>query len=303
MSAADLRRQIAARTPDFVRKRVRMAEHYGRRHKEWLQVLREMRGARSRDTLTLLCSALLAPLTSLRRLDGFEPPLPLADLTVEARGVGRFKLRAGTDDIIHVLSAREPAVRRLLEDTLNPGDTFVDAGANIGFFSVLASRLVGPKGKVVAIEMMPETAARLRHHLALNHCTNAVVVEHALSERGGEIVRATSSAKKFGQASIAAGVADNAERSIVHEVETVTLDAALTDCGAIALIKMDLEGAELLALRGANAVLARTRVMVFENNVADPKVPALLAAAGFAVAPLDGANYLANRLPSGLTDP
>lgn len=295
MTTATLRGRIAALTPGGIRKAVRMAEHYGRRHKEWLQVLGEMRGASARDHTVLLGSALLAPLTSLRRLDGFEPPLPLTDIAVEVKGVGRFLVRAGTDDIIHVLSAREPAVRKALEEHLKPGDTFIDAGANIGFYSVLASRLVGPTGRVIAIEMMPPTAARLRAHLALNQCSNAIVIEHALSERAGEIVRASSSPAKFGQASIAGHAAGDPARTIVHEVETVTLDAALADCGEIALIKMDLEGAEPLALRGGAAVLARTRTMVFENNAADPEVPALLEAAGMTVDHLAASDYVARR--------
>ncbi|MEZ5708018.1 MAG: FkbM family methyltransferase [Blastomonas sp.] len=294
-AASSLRGRLAAHTPGFVRKAVRMAEHYGRRHVEWLNILREMQGASLRDRLVLGTSALAAPITSLRRMDGFEPPLPLADIDVMAKGVGRFSLRAGTDDIIHVLSAREPAVRRVVESCLGPGDVFVDAGANIGFFSVLAQKQVGPAGQVIAFEMMPETAARLRHHFAINALPSARVIENALSDSDGDILVATSSASKFGQASISAQFSDVAERTIRHEVRTIRLDTALADTGEIALIKMDLEGAEYAALCGADAVLARTRAIIFENNAGDSRIPDLLRAKGFVVEHLDGSDYLARR--------
>ena len=290
------RARMAAHTPSFVRKTVRMAEHYARRHVEWFNVLREMRGLLLRDKMVLGGSALLAPITSLRRLDGFEPPLPLADIHVEAKGVGRFAVRHGTDDIIHVLSAREPAVRKAIEDNLTRGDIFIDAGANIGFFSVLAQNLVGPRGAVIAFEMMPQTAAQLHHHFAINALPSARIIENALSDKDGETLVATSSASKFGQASIAQAFSDDATRTIRHEVKTVTLDTALADVGDIALIKMDLEGAEFGALSGATKVLQRTRAIIFENNAEDRRIPDLLAAAGFEVEHLDGSDYLARRI-------
>lgn len=297
MNMVSIRASLAARTPGFVRKSVRMAEHYARRHLEWAHVLREMRGLTVRDRLVIGGSALLAPLTSLRRLDGFEPPLPLADIMVDAKGVGRFALRSGTDDIIHVLSAREPAVRKVIEDYLQPGDVFIDAGANIGFFSVMAQQQVGPSGQVIAFEMMPQTADRLRQHFAMNALPSARIIENALSDTDGDVVIATSSASKFGQASISAEFSGDSARTIRHEVKTVTLDSALADIGAIALIKMDLEGAEYGALQGAHAVLQRTAAIVFENNADDRRIPDLLTNMGFIVEDLDGKDYLARRMP------
>lgn len=289
-----IRQRLAASMPGFVRKGVRMVEHYARRQKEWAQVLREVRGDSARDAAWLYGSAALAPFTSLRRLDGFEPPLFLVDIDVRVLGVGRFAIRHGTDDIIHVLPARERVIKRELEAQLRPGDTFIDAGANIGFYSVVAAGLVGPGGRVMAIEMMPPTIARLRDHLVTN-AVPAEVIERALSDKDGEVVVATSTVDKFGQASIVAEPKHSGRATIRHQVETVRLDTALANIGPIRLIKMDLEGAEWLALCGAPDVLSRTERLVFESNSRDERIFALLREAGFGITPLGGSDYCAAR--------
>lgn len=293
MNGAGRRQAIARRVPGPVRKLVRMVEHFGRRHMEWADVLLAMRGVSGRDKLTLYGSAALAPLTSLRRLDGFEPPLLVRDAALRVDGIGTFKVRAGTDDIIHILAAREAGVFCEVTARLRPGDTFVDAGANIGLYSILAARLVGPTGQVIAIEMMPPTATRLRAHVAGNAARTIRVIERALSDRDDDRVVATSAADKFGQASI---VADHtAARTVKHEVATVRLDTALADVGRVALIKMDLEGAEFLALSGATAVLRRTDAILFESNEHDERVMRLLRSSGFALTSVSANDYLAVR--------
>src|SRR5690606_37998923 len=103
---------------------------------------------------------------------------------------------------------------------LQPGDCFIDAGANIGFYSVMASARVGVTGRVVAVEMIPATAAVLRDQLRLNGAVNTTVIERALSARPGEVVTARLPAAQHGQASI---VVSNPGGQTL-EVETTTLD-------------------------------------------------------------------------------
>ena len=64
----------------------------------------------------------------------------------------------------------EPEVQNALQQYLRPGMIFYDIGANIGFFSLLAARIVGKDGRVVAFEADPEIAARLREHITRNDC-------------------------------------------------------------------------------------------------------------------------------------
>lgn len=74
------------------------------------------------------------------------------------------------------------------------------------------------------------------------------------------------------------------------------LDSLLAGTGRIALIKMDLEGAEYGALLGAERLLASVDTIVFENNSEDMRIYELLESHGFSIAPLDGHDYLAQRI-------
>lgn len=285
------RQRIAALTPGLVRKLVRMAENYVHRLRAWAQLRHELMAGNPESRAVLRRSLALAPLTSLARLDSYQGPRFIKDVEVEVAGVGRFAVRAGTDDILHVMTSREPHVRRVIEERLPKGGTFVDAGANIGFYSVLAARLVGPEGRVFAFEMMPDTAEILRHHAQINAAGWIEVVENALSERNGEIVTASVEPGKHGQASIVSSA--SAEGRVAVEVATVTLDTALADAGRIDVLKMDLEGAEHLALLGARQVLARTGCVVFESNDEDQRVFDLLRQHGFAVERLIAHDFIA----------
>lgn len=293
MSVETTRQRLARHVPPVIRKLIRMGEHYVRRHGEWAKLLNECEGVSRADKLTLAMSCVAAPLTSLRRLDGFEPPLLLRDAQLEVPAVGRFEIRAGTDDIIHIQTSREPHVAAKLREILRPGDVFVDAGANIGFYTLLAGRLVGPAGRVIAVEMMPETAARLRQHIADNGLTQAEVVEHALAQFVGRIVKAQTDGRKHGQASIA--LASEAANLQTIEVRTTTLDQVLAGVPAVRAMKMDLEGAEYLALKGGAQSLARISTIIFESNERDACIFSLLEQAGFSVSGIGGHDYVAER--------
>jgi FkbM family methyltransferase len=217
-------------------------------------------------------------------------PLLLEDASVEVRDVGRFQLRKRSDDLYHVLPTREFAIFRAIESALADGGCFVDAGANIGFYTVLAAKRVGAEGKVIAIEMMPDTAAILRQHVRLNRLDNVEIVEKALSDRDGSQITAHVPEGKYGQASIA-GLA----RGRAVTVETATLDAVLKDTPSISLMKMDLEGAEELALKGALQCLARTDAVIFESWASEAAVGDMLVEQGFVIWRLDGRNFIGIR--------
>ena len=68
---------------------------------------------------------------------------------------------------------------RFMRDALRPGMTVVDVGANFGYFSVLASKLVGSKGRVICVEVDPDNVEILRANLWKNGCSNASVLQVA----------------------------------------------------------------------------------------------------------------------------
>jgi len=234
-------------------------------------------------------SLLAAPFTALRDLDRWRNPELLAPATVSVTGIGRFTLRARSDDLFHAFPGREPEILSHIRELAN-GAGFVDAGANIGFYSVAAASAVGPCGRVYAIEMLPETASILRRHVALNSASNVTVVESALSELSGETVEAVVCPGYWGQASIA--LPRQGPVRTIH-VKTTTLDEILAREPFVDLIKLDLEGAEAPALIGATETLRKTHKVLFETLDQDSGAQAILRAAGFEITLLSPTDSLA----------
>lgn len=269
----------------------RRIHSYGSRRATWWHIRREMTGATPADIEILKRSSRQAWLHDLRDLDNWHDPHLMENAAVSVHGLGQFELRAATDDLYHVLPYREQKIFDEIRARLRKGAVFVDAGANIGVFTVLAGKIVGATGKVIAVEMIPETAERLRRHIALNNLPNISVIERALSDRSGERITASIPPGRFGQASI---VADT--RGTTVAVETTTLDEVLSKIdGPIALIKIDLEGAEAKAFAGASQTLARTEAVIFEELGDSCHVTDLLSTVGFKVRHLDAHNLIAER--------
>lgn len=153
----------------------------------------------------------------------------------------------------------EPAETRLVRRLLSPGDTFVDVGAHIGWFTTIASRSVGDTGLVIACEPYPENLSLLKSNLELNACTNVLVVGSAIGAAPGTLTLAT--------AGDSGGVTalDWAKQGKAT-VPMERLDDLAEAHGPIALLKMDVEGWESHVLEGATQTLRRTHRVLFEVN-------------------------------------
>jgi len=264
-----------------------------RRFRIWLHVKNMLTGKTPDDSKVLQDAIRRSPLTIWHNLNQWQFPMVEHDCAVISKGIGIFQVRARTDDLFHVLPMQEPAVEKAIRSLLRPGDTFVDAGANIGFYTVLASQLVGAQGHVISFEMIPTTAEILRSHVRQNDCSNVKNIEGALAEASGKTLKASIMAGKSGQASIA-----RSSGTTEIEVKTVTLAEQLADYPSIRLIKMDLEGAELGALQGVEKDLGKVEAIIFENRGAQDVVN-FIKEHGFEVTRLDGNNALGQRkLPS-----
>lgn len=271
----------------------RRLHHWFERLRIWAAVFREVQPVSVFDKAVLRASLRRGLVQSLKALDRWQDPELTSDMVAHVAGVGRFHLRALTDDLYHVLPSREAKVVSTMRERLTSGSAFVDAGANIGFFTVLASNLVGPSGQVFAIEMMPETTARLRDHVASNQLENVTVLQFALSDRGGDMTTAIVPRGKYGQASIARSIRDSDVERVT--VRTATLDELLPSDMPIDLLKMDLESAEYLALKGARQVLERTHAVIIEQLGGEQAAVELLHIHGFRTIEIDGSNVLALR--------
>jgi len=128
-----------------------------------------------------------------------------------------------------------------------PGDTVVDLGANIGYFTLLMSKLVGPSGRVISIEAAPKAAGILRGNIAANGCRNVDVREVAVAEKPGEIKLFHS---RWGDTNTGAATLVEGRGSARFDVvKTDTLLNILADdAPRVSFIKIDIEGAELSVL-------------------------------------------------------
>lgn len=147
----------------------------------------------------------------------------------------------------------EPDTYLYITRYLKPGMVFIDCGANLGFYSLLASRVVGPKGKVVAFEPTPGIYGRLIGHLELNRCTNARAVQMALGERSGRASICMVNSSNHGMNKV---LTDPGEARLA-ECELGSLDEFITaPAGAQShLVKIDVEGSEFAVLRGMDRIL------------------------------------------------
>jgi FkbM family methyltransferase len=141
------------------------------------------------------------------------------------------------------------AERKLLRRTLSPGDVAVDVGANIGIYTQLLSRWVGPTGLVHAFEPSPENFRRLRS--ATGKLPNVCLSRAAVGERSG---RSQLYLSKKLNVDHRAYLPEGGSRDTVP-IDVIALDDYFRFGARVDLIKLDVQGYELHALRGANRVL------------------------------------------------
>ena len=184
------------------------------------------------------------------------------------------------------------------QERLSPGDLFLDVGANVGTYAVLAASL---GASVVAFEPASDTAELLRENVALNGYDHVEVVEAAVGARDG-VVRFTSGLDSVNRMDDRGGAS----------VAMVTLDSIIGD-RTVTGMKVDVEGFEIDVLRGASRALADHRIELMQLEWNDASVEAvgsdrapvaeLLASHGYALYRPDGEGRLvATRDAAGIAD-
>ena len=181
----------------------------------------------------------------------------------------RFFLPArwGGEGTTMIFATREEYENELahLEHFISPGDVFVDAGANCGVYTIAAAKLVGDAGKVIAFEPGARVASVLQNNIELNRLNNVRLYRNALSDREGK-------ARLYhhrGTVASSIAAAGDGSSDQYDEVTSTTLDSLFhrQEINRIDVLKMDIEGAEELALRGAASLLTISPpVIIFEMN-------------------------------------
>lgn len=153
-----------------------------------------------------------------------------------------------------------------LEKLLSPGKVFVDAGANFGIYTVMASKAVGEMGRVISFEPSSRAFPVLMRNIAMNGFKNVLAFPIALADKAGKTSLYHHSA--VGSDALAKDSTFD-PNAYAQNIDTESLDNVVrrTSVAKVDMIKMDIQGAEELALRGATEILTSMRpVIMFEYH-------------------------------------
>lgn len=202
----------------------------------------------ARGVLLLGPFSLLVALLRLRLLLGKRTQLL-------GRTADGCEIRCQLPDLIQMyiglFGVWEPDLTAFIRSRLRPGDVFIDVGANIGYFSLLASHQVGETGRVVAIDALPSNFAELESNLACNAGSgNVRALNRAVSDRIGTLDVFAGPAHNVGLATTAPG--KRQDLKLEATVESAPLSKLLEpkEISGARLLKIDVEGAEPEVLRG-----------------------------------------------------
>lgn len=172
------------------------------------------------------------------------------------------------DLILH--GVHEKFITQVVKSRVTEGMKVVDIGANIGYYTLLFAKLVGPSGKVYAFEPDPNNFALLSKNVEMNGFANVVLVNKAVSDSNGTADLYISEHNKGGHSMFNF----NREKTSI-KIETVTLDDYFREYeGNIDFVKMDAEGAEYKALRGMKHLLRVNGRMKILTEVLSPAIRA-----------------------------
>ena len=193
------------------------------------------------------------------------------------------------------LGLYEYEVQRRIEEDVGPGEVFYDIGAHSGYFTLVGSSLCRRDGRVIAIEPVPLNVDRLRRHVKINRLRNVDIIDQAASDTVGTARFSLAANEWIGR------LADDGE----IEVPTITVDA-LVERGYPPpdAMKIDVEGAEVRVLRGAERTLRSHRPnLYFETHGPELTDRCLeyLKGLGYAVEPMvvegSGSSYFVATYP------
>jgi FkbM family methyltransferase len=198
------------------------------------------------------------------------------------QGVGRGLLfNTGSGHAGYVLGTSEPDTQEVFQRHLKPGMTAFDVGANVGFFSIIAARLVGRTGRVISFEPLPQNVRQIQYNARLNKFDHVTVRAEALGRDDGEATFQVSAVSSWGRL---AGAGTVAEQIATMTVPVRRLDSAVQVGGLPPpqFMKIDVEGAEADVLRGAEQTLRTFRpVMMIELHGTNAVVSQVLEALNY----------------------
>jgi len=156
---------------------------------------------------------------------------------------------------VFVTGHYDPASDRILRACVGSGDAVLDIGANVGYYSVVLARLVGPEGRVYAFEPVPALQEAVRRQRDLNSDLAVTLYPWAASDEETHVSIFIGPAGHSGLSSLRALSAPSREET----VQCRPVDDLLVNLPPVSFVKLDVEGAEMKALRGMRGLLERDR--------------------------------------------
>ncbi|KQS04013.1 hypothetical protein ASG11_06905 [Sphingomonas sp. Leaf357] len=182
-----------------------------------------------------------------------------------------LSVRVNTDDhvgrVLYAMGDFQPRISSVIRALLDPGDTVIDIGANVGWFVATAAPLVGEHGRVIAFEPQPNIAAMLRETIAINRLSQVTLNEFALSNEDSQMTLHILSGNS-GAARLAEPTGDGDWHAVsvpVKNALTVLTDLAIPH---IRMVKIDVEGHEGAVLEACEPYLSAhpADIVIFESN-------------------------------------
>lgn len=190
--------------------------------------------------------------------------------------------------LLSVNGTYEEAELDLFGACIRPGATVLDVGGHIGLYALEASQAAGPDGRVISFEPSSENFAILEHNVVANHCTNVVLVRAAVSDNDGESTLVLSR-ENSGDHQLDDGRASGAD---TERIRAVSIDSYCAEAGItrVAVIKMDIQGAEPVALAGARRVIEANDDLILFTEVSPGHLASRGGTAAY-VGDLEGAGF------------
>ena len=228
-----------------------------------LKVLRIMRIAKPLTGVRGVFEYYTAPIKWLANLGRLKYEELLPTHLLLSTKYGLYYAHSG--NVITFLLLHEAyEVENIMPKLVGKDTVFVDVGAHIGFYTVWACRRAR---RVISVEPNPAALAYLKANIALNECSNVIVVPKALSDkRGYTKLKIPKTTEEGSIPSALSSIVWDYKEAFEVEVETDTLDSVLEEVGvdSVDVLKIDVEGAEGLVVRGAEKTLKKAKAVLIE---------------------------------------
>ncbi len=256
-----------------------------------LNVLRLMKTVKplgTRQALTFY-TAPLRWLASLGRMSYYDVLSPF--LVVSSR-YGLFCTHVRNIDL---LLQEVYEVEHILPSLMDKDTVFVDVGAYMGLYTVYACRRAR---RVLAVEPNPMALAYLKANVALNNCHNTIVVPKAASDKRGVVKLRIPRPAREEHVPTTASIVWSFEEALEVDVEADTLDNIVDEAGldTIDIVKIDVEGAEGLVIKGAERTLRKSRTILIEIWPENTWIISYLQALGYKLAKVVDHQHYKNYL-------